>query len=179
MVTLSRVRVGGGAATAVPLRDGPRDQRHTVNGAEPADRAGTAGVREWTGPAERPASALAVAADVHLAGHDRAVGHRKLRRRHVTLDRSGRAQLDPLERLDVALDLAADGDRLRVEVGFDRRRGPNREAVIAELDGAVHVSLDGEVFLADDLAFDADGASNPGDHTPFAGGWQVGLGPRS
>src|SRR5262249_16685443 len=103
------------------------------------------------------------AADIDLAGDDGPFDHLEARSGHVPFDRSRRAKLDSFVRLDVALHGAADHDAPGDEVGGDFGRRSDRQAVISELDSALHVAFDREIFIADDLAFDPDRPSDPRD----------------
>src|SRR5205814_9180751 len=119
--------------------------------------------------ARRGAPISLAAARVHFPLHDRAVGHREPRRDDVAVDRGGGLQHDALVRREIAGDRAADRNRLRREIGLHLGARPDHQAVIADLDGAFDLAVDGEVLLADDPPLDAERLPDPRGDAAFIG----------
>src|SRR5688572_8061852 len=101
---------------------------------------------------------------LNFSHYRRAVSHHEPRRRHVAGDRARGTQIDLLYGFHVAGHFAADDDGLREQVRLDCRIAADRQAVAAELNRSFDVTVDRQIFGADDFAFDADGFSDPGDH---------------
>ena len=78
-----------------------------------------------------------------------------------------RLQFHPRRAHHVADHLAADGHHLGGQVGDHRRARANREAVIAQLDRALHLAVDHQVFGRDHITPDQDRSADPGRSPPF------------
>src|SRR4051812_39128325 len=96
--------------------------------------------------------------------------HRQLRRGDVAVDLRRRVQLDALGRAHAAGHAPADRDGLGAEIGLDVGALPDRQAVVAELDGSLDAAVDGEIFAADDAPLDAKGLADPGSDAALGGG---------
>src|SRR5690606_31082875 len=70
------------------------------------------------------------------------------------------ADADALGAVEVAFDEALDVHGSRVDVGPDLALRADRQAVVLQLDGAVDLALDQQVFLAAQVAVDVNGRSN-------------------
>ena len=79
----------------------------------------------------------------------------------------GGAQVDFVDRPNIAVHLAADRHGFGHQIRPDSGRLADGEAVASELDRALDVAVDGEILLADDFAFDADGLADPRDDPAF------------
>src|SRR5262245_52293117 len=99
----------------------------------------------------------ALALHVDAAAEMRAFGNRHARRNDVAVDRTLVADVDLLARRDVAGDLAEHDHRFGEYLGLDLAIGANGEDVIAQLNGALDLTLDRQIFAAVQFTLDNDG----------------------
>ena len=86
----------------------------------------------------------------------RAVGNRHARRRQVAVDRSGVANVDLLGGGDVPVHFALNDHGFREHLRLDLRVRADRQDVLAQLDLALDLTFDRQVFAAAQLALDDD-----------------------
>ena len=118
--------------------------------------------RAWLRASARPCGLLAglrAARLLHVdaAAEVRAFGNRHARGGDVAVDRPVVPDIDLVARGDVAGHFAEDDDRLREHLRLDLAVGADRQHVLAKLDLALDLSLDGQIFAAVELALDDDG----------------------
>src|SRR5262249_40615055 len=102
----------------------------------------------------------ALALHVDAATEMRAFGNRHTRRHDVPVDRTVVADVDLIARRDVAGDLAEHDDGLGEDLSFDPAVRSDGQHVLAELNRALDLSFDREVFAAIELALDHDRLPN-------------------
>ncbi len=168
-ISAARVRAiqaGGRAreAHARRTRAGPGDRPPPYRNARGERGCRQCGRRKRRDVYRPPANCLA---GLHFSDHRGAVGHHETRSGDVAVHGAGRTQVDFFDRLHVAAHLAADRHGLGQQVGSDSGLLADGEAVAPELDRAFHVAVDGEIFVADDFAFDSDGLADPCHHAAF------------
>ncbi len=90
------------------------------------------------------------------AAEMRAFGNGHARRDDVAVHGSVVADVDLLGGGDVAGHLAEDDDRLREDLCLDLSVGPNRQHMVAQLNGSFDLTLDGQILAAVQFALDDD-----------------------
>src|SRR6185312_7089184 len=99
----------------------------------------------------RGSLAVLFPAELDLASHARTGRDREGAGLHVTRDDAAFLQLDALGALDVALELARDGDRLGTYLAVERGAGIDRQVTV-DLHVALEATGKTDVTRADDLA---------------------------
>src|SRR5205085_2143682 len=115
----------------------------------------------WTRRSAEKLLAAGSGAGFHFARDARALDHDEARGRNVPLNRARCPKVDLFDRLDIAGDGAADGDRLTEQIGLYRRPLADRQVVIPDLDGTFDVAVDRQIFAADHFPLDAHRRADP------------------
>src|SRR5262249_21157537 len=102
---------------------------------------------------ERGLLAVLFPTELDLTAHAGTCGHRERTGLHVARDDAAFLQLDTLGVLDVALELAADGHRLRTHLAVERGAVIDGEVAV-DLHVALEATGKADMAGADDLAFD-------------------------
>ena len=105
--------------------------------------------------------------DINLARDDGPLGHDKPWCNDVANDRACRSNVELLPGYHVAHHRTANRDVLCEYVRFNRGARSDGQAMVADFDRSLHVTVNRQIFSADDLALDSDRSSNPPSPSAF------------